>query len=103
MFTHPHAGLQSDLGYDGPEGDAALHTPLLGTDDLVWVGGLWEVCGTTLVRRQGDRCDVRTLRERRGAEVERQRLVFTFYFRAKDRQTHTLTHTHTNAESPQNP
>ena len=60
--THPHAGLQADLGQDGPEGDAPLHSHrpglllspgLQGADDLLRVGRLGEVDGAALIRRQG--------------------------------------------------
>lgn len=62
--THPHAGLQADLWHDWEEGDASIHPSTLGTDNLVWVWRLWEVCGATFVCCQGYRCYVRTLRER---------------------------------------
>lgn len=62
--THPHAGLQADLWHDWEEGDASLHSSTLGTDNLVWVRRLWEVCGAALVRCKGYWCYVRTLRER---------------------------------------
>lgn len=64
MTTHPHAGLQADLWHDWKEGDASLQPSTLGTHNLVWVRGLWEVRGATLVCCQGYWCYVRTLRER---------------------------------------
>lgn len=62
--THPHAGLQADLRHDGQQGDTSLHSANLGTDKLVGVRRLWEVGGAALVRCEGYRCDVRTLRGR---------------------------------------
>ena len=63
-ITHPHAGLQADLGHDGPERDslaqrgalAVGRAPgdgrplLLGTQDALGVGGLREIHRTALIR-----------------------------------------------------
>lgn len=62
--THPHTGLQSDLWHYWEDGDGALHFSILGANNLVWIGGLWEVCWTTLVCCQGYWSYVRALRAR---------------------------------------
>lgn len=62
--THPHARLQANFWHDWEEGDAFLHHSILGTDNLVWIWWFWEICGAALIRRQGHRSYVRTLKER---------------------------------------
>lgn len=60
--THPHAGLEADLGHDRQEVDAPFRRLALGTHYLVRVRRLREVRGAALVRRQGHRCYVGALR-----------------------------------------